>query len=225
MGTRDQSTERREELLRWAASLGAVTAEALAARAHGERQASARGRLAAAERAGHMRSWAPLRGHPPLYTVTGSGLRAAGIAGLASVRVSAAGATHAAAVAGAAARMERAYPGHAVLGEPAISSAARRGDRALGGLCPVLTGRAGPHTHRPDLALVPAAPRGALPIAVEIELSAKSRARLDAICRAWARHRGVAGVIYVTATGAVHRAVLDAIERVDARERIVILTA
>jgi hypothetical protein len=200
----------RRELLRWAAGLGAVTAEALAAREHEPRPASARGRLVAARRAGLMEEWRPLRG-TVLYTVTRAGVRAGGIAGVAPVRVSAAVAAHAAECCAAAVALEASYgDAYAVLGEPAM--------RAIGvGFASAPGGR----SHRPDLLLLPRA-GDELPIAVEIELTVKSPRRLATICRDWARERGVAGAIYMTPPE-VDAHLRRAIHRSGAGDRIAVL--
>jgi hypothetical protein len=60
------------------------------------------------------------------------------------------------------------------------------------------------------------------PVAVEIELTIKGSARLLAICRAWARARCVAGVIYVVSPQAA-RPVATAIEQAGAAGRVVLL--
>lgn len=209
---------RRAGLLAWAATLGAVSAEALAARERQERADSARARLASAERAGLVRAWRLLSGEPPLYTLTRAGLRAAGRAELALSRVSAAGAAHAAACCAAAVALESAFPGHRAVGEPEIRS-------AFAELCPPVRTRGvagGPRSHRPDLLLLPGTFPAAPATAVEIELTVKAPERLEAICRAWARSRDVEGVIYIAANP-VHRPLERAIRRADARERIVVV--
>ena len=61
-----------------------------------------------------------------------------------------------------------------------------------------------------------------LPVAVEVELTVKAPQRLAEICRAWARCRCVAGVLYL-GPPEVRRALERAIEQVDAGERIVVL--
>jgi hypothetical protein len=201
----------RRGLLRWAAGLGAVTSEALAAREREARPASARGRLAAARRAGLMEEWRLLRGRPALYTVTRAGLRAAGVRGVAPARVSAAVAAHATECCAAAVALEAAYgEDYEVLGEPAI--------RATGlGLASAPGGR----SHRPDLLLLPRRVNE-LPIAVEIELTVKSPRRLETICRCWARERSVAGVIYVSPPD-VQARLRVAIEQSGAGDRIAVL--
>jgi hypothetical protein len=194
-------------MLVWVASLGAITAEALARR-EDRSVASARGRLLAAERSGAMRSWRPLRDRPALYTATAAGLRSIGLGRARPGQVSAAGAAHAVVCCEAAIALERSFPTSRVVGEPEIRSsdgaaAATRASVPLGG-------RSGPSTHRADLAILPADRSNGRPVAVEVELTVKAPRRLEAICRAWARSRQVAGVIYVVSPPvcpAVERAV------------------
>jgi hypothetical protein len=156
-----------------------------------------------------------LSGEPPLYTLTRAGLRAAGRGELPASRVSPAGAAHAAACCAAAAALESGFPGHSVIGEPVIRS-------AFAELCPPVPVRGGPRAHRPDLALLPTCRRIGLPIAVEVELTVKAPGRLEAICRAWARHRAIAGVVYLAAAP-VRPPLERAIARVGAGDRIVVL--
>jgi hypothetical protein len=61
-----------------------------------------------------------------------------------------------------------------------------------------------------------------LPVAVEVELTVKAPQRLAEICRAWARCRCVAGVIYL-APPEVRRALDRAIDQVEAGDRIAVL--
>jgi hypothetical protein len=61
-----------------------------------------------------------------------------------------------------------------------------------------------------------------LPVAVEVELTVKAPQRLAEICRAWARCRCVAGVIYL-GPPEVRRALQRAIDQVEAGERIAVL--
>jgi ribosome biogenesis protein Nip4 len=57
---------------------------------------------------------------------------------------------------------------------------------------------------------------------VEVELTVKAPRRLLEICRAWARCRCVAGVIYL-APPEVARALGRAIEKAQAHERVVVV--
>jgi hypothetical protein len=211
----------REALIRWTARMGAVTADALAI-ALEVSQASARARLRAAERDGLLVRNRPLQGRPALYTLTRAGMRACGLRGLDPCRVSPAGATHLIACAAVAAVLQRAYPDHRVLGEREL----RRDERELG--APVASARmgTGPHgrplLHRPDLVLCADESADALPVAVEVELTIKAPRRLREICRAWARCREVAGVLYI-APPEVGRALERAIAGARAQERIVVV--
>jgi hypothetical protein len=210
----------RRELLAWAAGLGAVTAEALAA-GRSIPLASARARLAAAVRAGEMRAWRPLRDEPTLYTLTRAGLRAADVAGVSPAAVNPGGVRHAVVCCAAAVSLACAFPDRTVLGEPAL----RRLERERGRPFAVLDGRlragGARAAHRPDLLLL-APLHEEQPVAVEVELTVKAPQRLAAICRAWARSREVSGVLYLAADevlGPLGRA-LDAVR---AGERVVML--
>ena len=211
----------RVALIRWTARIGAVTAQALAI-GQSVSESSARARLRAAAGAGLLTRRRPLAQQPALYTLTRAGMRSCGLRGLDPCRVSASGAAHLIACAAVAAALERGYPDHRVMGEREL----RRDERELG--VPVASARmgAGPHgrplLHRPDLVLWPGEPTGGLPVAVEVELTVKAPRRLTDICRAWARCRTVAGVLYI-APPEVGRALERAIARAHAHERIVVV--
>jgi len=208
-------------LVRWAAGMGAITAEALAER-DGGTVASARARLLAAERDELLSRRRPLADQPSLYTVTRKGLRAAGVRGIEPAHVSAAGAAHAIACASVAAALERCYPSHLVLGEREL----RREERERGAA--VASARLGPGVgavallHRPDLVLWPRGLAEQLPIAVEVELTVKAPRRLLAICRAWARCRCVEGVLYL-APPEVRRALERAIAQANAHQQVLVV--
>lgn len=215
---------RRADMLEWAARVGAVSAEALAVRECCS-PASARGRLAAAERAGLLSGTRPLLDEPRLYSLTRRGLGAVAIADLQPARVGPASARHAAACARVAAMIERAYPQLCIGGEADLRRRERGcGRRLASAVVPGVQGGGEP-VHRPDLVLWPcASPAGGLPVAVEVELTVKSPRRLLAICRAWARARCVAGVMYIASPQAIDpvgRAIADA----RAHERIALIDA
>ncbi len=211
----------RVAVVRWAAGLGAVTAEALAEHL-GVSVASARGRLGAAEGERLLERHRPLTGQPALYTVTRAGLRAAGVRGLDPCRVSASNALHLIECARVAAALERCYPDHRVQGERELRSEEHECRRALASAELGGGARGEAPRHRPDLVLWPAGPDGGLPVAVEVELTVKAPERLAAICLAWARARCVAGVLYL-APPEVERAVQRAIDRAHAHERVVVV--
>ncbi|MGH2853285.1 MAG: hypothetical protein ACRDLF_03725 [Solirubrobacteraceae bacterium] len=213
-------------IVRWAAGLGAVTAEAVAEHL-GVGVASARARLGAAERELLLKRCGPLTGRPALYTVTRAGLRAAGVHGLDPCHVSASNALHLIECARAASALERCYPDHRVQGERELRSEEHECGRALasaelGGGARRGLRDASRLRHRPDLVLWPTGLAGGLPVAVEVELTVKAPERLAAICLAWARARCVAGVLYL-APPEVERAVRRAIDRAHAHERVVVV--
>jgi hypothetical protein len=210
----------RVAIVRWAAQMGAITAEALAVREQAS-VASARGRLLAAAREGLLLRRRPLLAEPALFSATRAGMRLAGTPGLLPARVSAANAAHAIVCARVAAALEHAYPNHQVMGEREL----RREEHASGAaLASASLGAAPDDTpllHRPDLVLWPS-PAGALPVAVEVELTVKAPQRLVSICRAWARCRCVEGVLYVAAAE-VRRPLERAIAAAQAADRITLL--
>jgi hypothetical protein len=208
-------------ILRWTASVGAVTAESLA-HLHGIGVASARGRLSVATRERLLARHRLLYKLPALYTVTRAGLRAAKIAGLEPCRVSAANSLHTLACAHAAAELQRRYPNQRVVGECELRGLERRLGAPVAGATMRGPGGRGPMRHRPDLVLWPEACDPTGPVAVEIELTVKAPRRLDAICRAWARSREVAGVLYL-APPDVERALRRAIDKTQAAAQIVAL--
>jgi hypothetical protein len=211
----------RDELLSWTARIGAITVEALAC-LQDTSLATASGRLAAATRAKLLCRRHLLVGAPALYTLTSAGMRASGVEGLGPSRVSVANAPHTIACAHAAAALQRRYPDHRLAGERELRRDERRAGAPLASA--PLDRAAGYRTrlHRPDLVLWPRAELDAAPIAIEVELAVKAPRRLTSICRAWARSREVAGVVYL-ASPAARRALARAIEQACANERIVVL--
>lgn len=208
------------ELTRWTASLGAVTAEALAHR-WAVSVASARARLGVARRAGLLSRERPLLGHPALFSVTHAGVRACGMRGVRPCSVKAPSAHHLIVCAAVAAALERCYPDHRVVGERELGRDERECGRPLASVQLGWAWDEKSAMHRPDLVLWPSTDSG-LPIAVEVELTVKAHRRLVEICRAWARSRTIAGVLYF-APADVRRALCRAIDDAHASERIVVL--
>ncbi len=215
-------TAEQRKLLRWTASLGAVTAPALALRLDVS-LASARGRLAAAQGRGLLARTELLADQPALFTITRAGLRACDVCGIEPCRVSSSSAHHLVVCALVAAALERCYPDHTVIGEREL----RLVEREHG--APIASARLRwgaeweADLHRPDLVLLPSAGSGdTSPVAVEVELTVKAPRRLLAICRAWARCRTVAGVLYLVELD-VERALLRAVRAAHASERIAVV--
>lgn len=218
----DNPSHQRQAMVRWAAGMGAVTAEAMAVHL-GVSPASARGRLRAAEGEQLLRRCRPLTGHPALYTVTRAGLRRAEARGIEPCTVSASNALHLIECARVAAALERCYPDHRVQGERELRAEERERHCALASAEVGIGARCEPGSrHHPDLVLWQLDADAGLPVAVEVELTVKAPERLAAICRAWARARCVAGVLYL-APPDVERAVLRAIDRAQAHERVIVV--
>lgn len=215
--TRDEA---RLALVRWAACVGAVTADAWAWR-EGCSLATAAARLRAADRAGLLSARRVLVDEPTLYVVTRAGLHALGERAVDPPRISPANAVHTTACVRVGAMIERAYPDHTVTGERDLRRREHDAGKPLASaLLP--RGPAGRLAHRPDLVLWPTAAGRALPVAIEVELTVKSPRRLTEICRAWARSRCVAGTLYLASPSAL--APLErALASVPASERIVLL--
>ncbi|HEX4110241.1 MAG TPA: hypothetical protein VHX88_19075 [Solirubrobacteraceae bacterium] len=207
--------------LDWIARVGAADAASLAL--HLDRaESTAAGRLRSLRAAGLVQDLTLIAGGPPLWRATAVGLRRVARAGLPVCRVSAGSAAHVRGCAELAAVLEQRHPDHVVLTERELI-AVQRGRRGEPPLCgPVLEmGVAGrPRTHRPDLVLWPR--EGGDPVAIELELTVKAPARLQELCRAWARCREVAGVVYY-ASGPAERALCRAVSAVRAEEAVVVV--
>jgi hypothetical protein len=209
------------EIARWTASLGAVTAEALAQRTDVS-VASARAKLIAARRRKLLASARPLSGRPMLFTTTRTGLRACRTRDIDVCTVSSSNANHLIMCAATAATLERRYPHHRLVGERELRRDERERGHPLASAKLATSRGLQDRLHRPDLVLYPHDPDGGLPLAVEVELTIKSPERLVEICRAWARCRTIAGVIYF-APEDVQRALVRAVAKVRAFEQVVVV--
>jgi hypothetical protein len=208
------------EIARWTATLGAVTSGALAHRC-GLSIPSARARLVAAQRRGLLSRERPLAGRPSLFTVTRAGMRACDARGIQACRVNPSNANHLIVCAAVAAALERCYPDHRVSGERELRRDEREHSRPLASAQLGGVRATGNGLHRPDLVLWPTAREGGLPVAVEVELTIKAPRRLVDICRAWARCRVIAGVLYL-APEEVERALSRAIAEARASELVIV---
>ncbi len=142
----------------------------------------------------------------PLYTATRSGLRACGRGELSPARVSPALVRHESIVAGVAAEMERS--GVRLLSERQILARERaEGSRLLSAAI------SGGRFHRADMVRID--PSGDAVEAIEVELTAKSKERLDELLRAWRRVVGQGRIGRVTYRCPPHtrRLVERAVER------------
>ncbi|MCA1688884.1 MAG: hypothetical protein LC720_00040 [Actinobacteria bacterium] len=207
-------TPSNQPMLDWIGRIGAAGADALASR-FALSTPAVRARLAASKRSGLVESVRPLHGQPALYVSTRAGLRAVGLGDLTPCRVSPGGYAHLREVARAAAALERALPGVALVGERELRVWEHDAGRPLASAELGFGPGGGYQRHRPDLVLYPggrAGDDGALAVAIEVELTVKAAPRLAGIVRGWARSRLVAGVVYYAAPAAaraVRRAVAE----------------
>ena len=146
-------------------------------------------------RAGLLAHVRVLHGEPGLYVATRAGLQWAGLGDFEPCRVSVALVRHVQASARAAVVLALRERGMGVVHEREIRAAERAQGRVLASVVVGSLGEERSRWHRPDLLLVPRQ-GDELPTAVELELSVKSRRRLEAICRGYARSQLFASVRY-----------------------------
>jgi hypothetical protein len=223
---------RQGELLAWTAGLGAITAEALAERDELSIE-SASAQLDEAAQRGLLERHAVLVGYPALYTVTRAGRSLArkhadaggytSPEGLRSAHVNIKNARHAIACAGVTAALERRYPDCRVIGERELRRDERERGRRLATVD--IVGSGGTRSHSPDVVIWPphtSGERPSLPLAVEVELTVKSKPELIENCRAWARCPYVEAVLYLAETRRIAQKLLDAIDELGVDEMIVV---
>jgi|tagenome__1003787_1003787.scaffolds.fasta_scaffold20821008_2 hypothetical protein len=209
-------TDRDRAIVAWVGRLGAASAVDVMARFGMGRTATYR-RLAALVDQGVLATVRLLYGQPALYVATRDGLQWARLARLEPCRVGVASARHFALCARLAVVLERTESSYEVWSEREVRAA----ELETGG--PVASAELGrspdgrPRLRRADLVLMARHDDGRLPVAIEVELTAKWARRLEAICRAWARCRLVDSVRYY-ASPAAARAVARAVERVHAHD-------
>lgn len=204
----------------WAARLGAVTREGLA-RLKGMSPASAQSELSALAKVELLSSCRPLRHMPTLYAATSEGMSACGEQGLKPCEVTPGGVPHLIACAAVAGRLHCSCPEHRLAGEREL----RRDEGIDGGPLASATlgvGKDGAELlHRPDLVLWPR--EGGRPVAVEVELTLKTRERLAEIVEAWAGCELVAGVLYV-ASAKTESALRQAVQEIGAGQKIAVIS-
>lgn len=208
-------------LLRWIGRHGVATAENLGIRFElSERCVRRALRPACAARI--ARCTRTTAHEPELFVLTRAGLRAAGLPQLRECRVAPRTEGHLRAVACTATWLECHLAGSCeVLNERELHRSSSRLGRGFAAASPYVH-HGGGARKRPDLLINPVSPVDGLPVAVEVELSRKSTASLDAICMAWKHCPGVAGVLYVAAPFLL-TPLWQAIERTGAERRVIVL--
>jgi hypothetical protein len=227
-----QQVVQKAALIAWTTKLGAVTPEAVAEREQVP-VAVARERLDEAAGLGLLERKPILVGYSALYTVTVAGRKLARrhqdaggysyLSGIRKCHVTIKNARHLIACAGVAAALERRYPDHRVIGELELRRDEREQGRRLIGMD--IQSPVGRRSHSPDIVIWPPAAPGApepLPVAVEVELTKKSKEELTEICRALARCRHIEATLYFAETPKIEARLLDVIERLKAHEMIVV---
>lgn len=199
---------RDRELVRFVGRLGAVSVEHAMA-ALGVGRTAAYRRVAACVERGLLERLLLLRGEPSLLRATRAGLRYAGL-GLPVAAISPGAVDHWMRCATAALLLaEECGPDRLIASERELRAAERTEGRPIASAEVGFLPGGRPRLHRPDLAVL----GGERAVAIEVELTAKAPARLDAIVRAWRRTATVSEVRYLCAPGPARRAVERAVER------------
>jgi len=155
--------------------------------------------------------------------------------GLRTARVTIKDARHTIACASVAAALERRYADYRVIGERELHRDERKAGRRLASVDIHRHGER--RSHFPDIVVwppgtlddpdTPASPTSAsapsaLPVAVEVELTLKSKQELVAILRAWADCRYIEAALYYAETLKLEERLLDVIEELGAEDVIVV---
>lgn len=239
----DTTAIQQARTIAWATALGAITVEALAERDELSTTA-AREQLDELVGLELMERHSVLVGYPNLYSATIAGRRVARKhaevggyrypEGLRTARVTIKDARHTIACASVAAALERRYGGHRVIGERELHRDERKQQRPLASVDIQRHGQR--RSHFPDLAIWPpgtlddpdspssptsASALSALPVAVEVELTLKSKQELTAILRAWANCSHIEAVLYFAETTKIEEKLLDVIDELKAENIVV----
>jgi hypothetical protein len=211
-------TDRDAQIVGWAGALGAAGAEHVMGR-FGMGRSWCYARLESLSAGGLLVPRALLYRRPALYAATTEGLRWRGLGRLGICRLGPGGFEHAWQVASVAVALHGMLPGFKLVSEREIRAHERDEQELLASArLGALTG-ARQQLHRPDLALIDTA--GDVYV-VEVELSVKARARLQAICTGWARARHIRHTYYLVAPVAAG-ALTRAVHETRSQDRITIL--
>jgi Helix-turn-helix domain len=214
-----QTTRRDVEIVSWLARAGAATAAQVGARWPSMPESNVYRRLRGLVRLGLVEHRRLLHGEPGVYLATRVGLDMAELAFDRAARISPGRVAHQVAATWLGLALEAEHGAENVLWERELRSADGNGGPPsyaveLGGRLP--SGR--PKLHFPDFVVF--AGGDERPVAVELELTAKGRARLEGIVRGYVRARHLARACYYVGSPAVERSVMAAVRAVRA-ERVV----
>ena len=206
-------TQRDLAIVEWIGRVGAATIEQVARRFELGRT-KAYGRVGACIEMGLLGRHRIFHEGPALLTATRAGLVATGLP-LKAVRLSPALARHHVACGSVAVYLAERNSADAV-----VSDRELRFEERLTGR-PIASAKVGelpdgsPRLHRPDFAIL-----GEDVEAIEVELTPKAPARLDALVRAWRRASHVTRITYLCAPGDARGAVERAVARTRSEKRI-----
>jgi hypothetical protein len=228
-----QQVIERGRTIAWLAALGAGTAEALAVRDELS-VVRAQGLLDEATGLELLEKHSVLVGYSDLYSATYAGRKLARryaeaggyayVEGLRPAHVTIREARHAIATASVVAALEHRYPDYRIIGERQLHLEEREQKRRLASVEVRLRG--GTRSKFPDAVVWPPAVSEEeeipLPIAVEVELTHKSREYLRARCRAMANSHLIEATLYYVEDKKVEEKLLEVIEELKAEDMIVV---
>jgi hypothetical protein len=227
-----QQVLQRAGMIAWVDALGAITAEALAEREQLS-TAAARKRLDEAVELEFLDRHSVLVGYSDLYVATAAGRQLAHKhadagryswpEGMRKARVTIKQARHTIARASVVAALERRYPDHRVISERELHREESNQGRRLASI--EIRTRGQKESHFPDAAIWPPSSPGEsppLPIAIEVELTAKWKEELTEICRGFVRSPQIEAVLYYTDNTNIEEKLFDMIEELKAEEIIVV---
>ena len=205
---------REREIVRWVARLGAVSVGQIGSRFGVGRSVAYElvGRLVAG---GLLERTQTLAGDPTLISATASGIAYAGL-GLPPATMRIGEVDHWLACADVAIELERRHGPESVLTDRELRFREQLTGRPIASAKLGETRNGYWRVHHPDLAVV----ESERTTAYEVELTPKSRRRLETIIRAWRRARHVERCVYLCPAGPTQQAVESAIRRVRAEERV-----
>ncbi len=208
------SVRREREIVRWVARLGAVSVGHVGSR-FGVGRSVAYELVRRLVAGGLLERTPTLAGDPTLISATASGVAYAGL-GLPPATIRIGEVDHWLACADVAIDFERRHGPESVLTDRELRFREQLTGRPIASAKLGETRNSYWRVHHPDLAVV----ESERTTAYEVELTPKSRRRLETIIRAWRRARHVERCVYLCPAGPTQQAVESAIRRVRAEERV-----
>jgi DNA-binding MarR family transcriptional regulator len=209
-----EEVRREREIVRWVARLGAVSVGQIGRR-FGVGRSVAYELVRRLVTGGLLERTQTLAGDPTLISATTAGIAYAGL-GLPPATIRIGEVDHWLACADVAIELERRFGAESVLTDRELRFEEQLTRKPIASAKLGETRNGYWRLHYPDLAVV----KDGSSTAYEVELTPKSRRRLETILRAWRRARHVERCIYLCPAGPTPQAVEVAIKRVRAEERV-----